>query len=133
MLNWSDEWYKLTLGVGSLAVAGMLSELWGNVLPFWVVLTVALMPLLVFVFVHPGELPAGVVRVAHVSASVWYVAVAAGLSVALARAVPPPRGWPVYPLFVLIGAIPCGVVLYRAVRGNYQLARNPESESGPMD
>ena len=117
MLSWSNAKYKLTLGVGSLAVAGMLSELWRDVLPVWVALAIALLPLVVFVFVHPDELPTRVVRVAHVAASVWYVVVAVGLLVTLALASPLPHAWPVYPLFVAVGAIPCGVVLYRAALG----------------
>ena len=120
VLSWSNAGYKLTLGVGSLAVAGMLSELWRDVLPPWVALAITLLPLAVFVFVHPGELPARVVRVAHVAASVWYVVVAVGLLVALATVRPLPRGWPVYPLFVVVGAVPCGIVLYRAALGRYQ-------------
>ena len=120
MLSWSNAKYKLTLGFGSLAIAGMLSELWQDVLPVWVALAIALLPLLMFVFVHPGELPARVVCVAHVAASVWYAVVSLGLLVALATVRPLPRAWPLYPLLVTIGAVPCCIVLYRAARGNYQ-------------
>lgn len=70
MLSWSNASYRLTLGVGGLATTGMLSELWGNLLPFWAILVVALLPFVVFVFVHPGELPDGIVRLAHVLAAV---------------------------------------------------------------
>ena len=83
MLSWSNAKYKLTLGIGSLAVAGMLAELWRDVFPVWAALTIALLPLVVFVFVHPGGLPARLVRIAHIAASVWYVVVAVGLLVAL--------------------------------------------------
>jgi len=76
-------------------------------------------PLVVFVFVHPGELPARVVRVAHVAASIWYALVAVALLFALATVQPLPRGWPIYPLFGATGAFPCGIVLYRAARGRY--------------
>jgi sulfite exporter TauE/SafE len=127
VLSWSNAKYKLTVGVGSLAVAGMLSELWRDVLPVWVALAIALLPLVAFVFVHPGELPARVVRIAHVAASVWYAVVAVGLLVALTTVRPLPRGWPIYPLFVAVGAVPCGIVLYRAARGRYQLPGTPEA------
>ncbi|MFL5330267.1 MAG: hypothetical protein ACJ8C4_15305 [Gemmataceae bacterium] len=50
MLSWSNVKYKMTLGVGSLAIAGMLSELLREVLPVWVALGVGLLPLGVFVF-----------------------------------------------------------------------------------
>lgn len=125
MLSWSNTKYKLTLGVGTLAVTGMLSELWRDELPVWVALTIALLPIVVFVFVHPGELPDRVVRIAHVAASVWYVVVAVGLLVALPTAKALPSGWPVYPLFVAVGAVPCGIVLYRAAHGRYQPSSTP--------
>jgi hypothetical protein len=128
VLSWSNSGYKLTLGVGSLAIAGMLSELWRDVLPAWAALAIALVPLVMFVFTHPGELPVGIVLVAHVVGSVWYVVVAAGLLIVLlSRAGPLPRGWPVYPLCVVAGAIPCGTVLYRAARGKYQSPADSES------
>ena len=120
VLSWSNAKYKLTLGVGSLAIAGMLAELWGDVLPVWMALVIALVPPVVFVFVHPGELPARFVGLAHTAASIWYVVVAIGLVVALATTAKPlPRGWPVYPVFVAIGAVPCAIVLYRWARGKY--------------
>lgn len=119
MLNWSDTNYKLTLGVGSLAIAGMLAERWQNVLSVWVILVIALLPFVVFVFVRPGELPDWSIRIAHVAASVWYVASVIGALVSLAMVQPLPRGWPVYLLFVAVGALPCAIVLCRAVCGRY--------------
>jgi hypothetical protein len=70
VLSWSNTGYKLTLGVGSLMIAGMLSELWQDVLPAWAGVSIALLPVVLFVFVHPGELPARVVWVAHVLAAI---------------------------------------------------------------
>jgi hypothetical protein len=120
VLSWSNAKYKLTLGVGSIAIVGMLAELWKGVLSFWLVLPIALLPLVAFVFCHPSELPAWFVRIAHVGGSIWYMVVATGLLIVLATNDKPlPRGWPVYPLFVMIGAFPCGVVLYRAASGKY--------------
>jgi hypothetical protein len=115
-----DSKYKLTLGVGSLAVTAMLAELCQKELSFWVVLVITILPLMVFVFVHPGELPAGFVRIAHTVASVWYLVVAIGLLVVLMTVLEPlPQGWPFYPVFVGIGGIPCVIVLYRMMRGRY--------------
>ena len=133
MLSWSDTKYKFTIGVGTLAIAGMSSELWRDVLPIWVLLVLALPPLTVFVFVHPGELSARLVRIAHVAASVWYLVVGGGQLVALSTLHPLPRGWQVYPPFVAVGAVPCGIVLYRAARGRYQppdIPEVPEAEPG---
>lgn len=119
MLNWSNTGYKLTLGVGSLILAGMLSELWQDVFPAWAGVGIALLPLVMFVFVHPGELPARVVWVAHGLAAIWYLALAVSLPVLWASSKPPPRGWPLGLLFLAMGAIPCVTVLYRVVRGRY--------------
>jgi uncharacterized membrane protein len=119
VLNWSNDGYKLTLGIGSLAIAGMLSDLAGKKLPVWVALPMALLPLVVFVLVHPGELSPRVVRLAHIFASVWYLLLAAGLLVTLLAARALPRGWPVYPICAAFGAIPCVIVLNRAALNRY--------------
>jgi sulfite exporter TauE/SafE len=134
VLSWSNAKYKLTLGVGCLAIGGMLAELWQHLLPLWVALVIVLLPVVVFVFVHPGELPTRLVRLAHAAASIWYVVVATGLLIALAtRAKPLPRGWPVYPLGVAIGAVPCGIVLCRVARGRYPPPVESEGSSAEPD
>ena len=114
-LNWSANAYKMTIGVGSLGFAAITSELWRPVLPFWVVLVIALFPLAAFVLADPQELPAPVVRIVQIAGSAWYLLAAIGLAVALLRAGPLPRGSLCYFLLLLVGAIPCCVVLYRAV------------------
>ena len=53
MLNWSLHGYKLTLGVGTLGLTGILSEMWVPALPFWIVISVVGPPLLIFVFADP--------------------------------------------------------------------------------
>jgi hypothetical protein len=127
MLNWSNTKYKFTLGIGSLATTAMMAELWKPVLPIWVVLVVALLPLVVFVFVQPGEMPAGFVRAAHVFASAWYVLSVIALSVGLYLAPTLPNGWMIFPLFCAVGLVPCALVLSQAVRGRYGL---PEEDRG---
>lgn len=120
MLKWSNTAYKFTLGVGGLAITGMMSELWQKVLPFWSIMIVALVPVVLFVFADPEDLPARIVRVAHAAGAIWYLLAAGGLLIALLlNAKPLPRGWPVYPLFVLPGAVPCVIVLYRMANGTY--------------
>jgi hypothetical protein len=120
MLSWSNAKYKLTLGVGSLGLTAILAEMWQGILPAWAAATIALLPLVVFVFVHPGEMPTSIVRVAHVAASLWYLIVAFGLLIGLAWTRPSPGGWLLYPVFVSVGAIPCAVVLSREFRGRYE-------------
>ncbi len=122
MLNWSNSGYKLTVGVGSLVVAGLLSTLFDKVLPAWAVVLIALVPLVLFVFFRPGEMPDLVVQAAHIFAAVWYLVVVVGLLVMLAENRPLPRGWPVYPLFAAVGAIPCVLTLYRAACGDNRVS-----------
>jgi hypothetical protein len=131
VLNWSKAKYLMTLGVGSLGVLGMLKELWGDVLPLWSALTIAQLP--VFVFIQPGELWAGGVRIAHVAASVWYIAVSVGLLIVIATIQPLPQVWLVYSVCVIVGAVPCGIVLYRAMLGSYQPPGTPDADSYTPD
>lgn len=133
MLSWSNIGYKLTLVPGSLVLVGMLSELWQDVLPAWAGLSIALLPVLLFVFVHLGELPARVVCVAHVLAAIWYLVLAAGLAVLLAANKPLPRGWWVGLLFLAMGAIPCCTVLYQVARGRYQSPEDSEKGHAERD
>ncbi|MEA2707517.1 MAG: hypothetical protein QOF78_118 [Phycisphaerales bacterium] len=121
MLNWSNTKYKFTFGIGSLAMTAIMAELWKPILPIWVIMVVALLPLVVFVFVHPDEMPAGFVRAAHVFAAVWYVASVAASSVGLCLAPKLPNGWIIFPLFCAMGLIPASLVLSQAVRGRYRV------------
>ena len=65
MLNWPWWRYKLTLGVGALATTGMMADLWQKVVPVWAIMAVTLLPILIFLFVKAGELPAWFVRAAQ--------------------------------------------------------------------
>lgn len=126
VLNWTNSTYKLTAGIGTLAVAGMLSERWQRDLPFWGVLVISIVPLVIFIFFRPDELPDRVVRIAHLVASIWYFVVAVALLADLFAMPLRPRGWPVYPIFAAVGAIPCGIVLYRVILGRYGTRENTE-------
>lgn len=119
MLSWSNNGYKFTLGIGSLALVGMMAERWKGVVPVWAVMLIALLPLVIFVFVHPHEAPPRLVRYSHAFASIWYIAVAVLLLVVLLSGPNLPRGWVIYPLFVSAGFVPCVIVLYRVAFGRY--------------
>src|SRR5262249_22145981 len=119
MLNWSDSLYALTLGMGSMAFAGMMSELLNRNMAIWCVLAIGLLPVTLFVFVHPDEVSAPIVRYAHLAASIWYVAAAAVLLITMLADGNVPRGRIVYSVGVGIGSIPCEIVLFRAIEGKY--------------
>jgi hypothetical protein len=123
MLNWSNTKYKFTLGIGSLATTAIMAELWKPILPVWVIMVVALLPLVVFVFVHPDEMPARLVLTAHVFASVWYLLSAIALSIGLIIAPKLPEGWLIFPVFCAVGLIPCVLVLSQAARKRYGLPK----------
>lgn len=112
MPNWSATKYKMTLGVGTLGMAAIMGELWKSILPVWWALVIALLPILVFVFIHPGELNARLVRYAQMAASIWYLIVAVVLLAALLMSAKLPEGWLIFQVFVVIGSIPCWLVLF---------------------
>jgi hypothetical protein len=117
MLNWSATKYKFTLGIGGMAVVGMLSELAKDQLPDWAAIAIALVPFTLFLFADPHDLPTRLVLSAQLFASAWYVVTACRLLVMMTWTGPKGNGWPVYPTCVTLGAIPCGIVLWRAARG----------------
>lgn len=118
MLNWSNAGYKFTLGIGSLAMAAAFAEIARKSLPVWLIITIAIVPLAVFIFIRPGELPARLVTICHVAVSLWYVVTAISLHIALfASGKPLPTGWPLFPVLMSLGLFPCGLVLWRAIRG----------------
>jgi hypothetical protein len=133
VLNWSDEKYKFTLGLGALALVGMLAELARPELPAWVAMAAALTPLILFVFLHPGELPDGVVRAAHVAASVWYLAAAAVVLNEGLRRAELPWAWALCTFLLLPGAVPCAVVLWRVARGKYVSPRKGPGRADGVD
>ncbi len=132
MLNWSDTQYKFTFGIGSLATTAIMAELWDAILPIWVIVTVAILPACVFVFVRPDEMPARFVRVAHVFASVWYVLTVAVVSLGLCLAPELPRGWIILPVFCAVGLLPAVLVLAQAVRGRYRASAEHDDQSRPV-
>jgi hypothetical protein len=118
MLNWSNTAYKFTLGVGALAMTGLIGDVWDENLPIWCVMLICVLPIAAFIFARPGELPERWVLTAHVLGSLWYLGWAIFLLARLLAAPHPPAGaHVVYPLFVGLGMIPCGIVLWRWLRG----------------
>lgn len=102
----------MTLGIGSLGMAGIMAELWKPILPVWCALGIALFPFTVFVMIQPDDYSARVVRSAQRTAAVWYLATTLVLLAALLIGGKLPLGWIIYEVFVLIGSIPCCMVLF---------------------
>jgi hypothetical protein len=125
MLSWPFPAIKLTVGVGTLAVTGMLAELWGGRLPVWLTAAVAVFPFALFVLVRPGELPDRLGRAAHFVAAVWYLAVGAVVLVGYAVLKADSGRFPFWLAFFADGAVPCALVVWRAGPG-----RNDRPDAG---
>lgn len=67
---------------------------------------------MVFIFIRPGEMNARFVRYTRMAASIWYLIAAMVLLTALLISPQLPHGWLVFQVFVLIGSIPCWLVLF---------------------
>jgi sulfite exporter TauE/SafE len=113
MIAWSNTKLKFTSGIGALCVTGMLADLSQQKLSFWLVLIVAMVPLLVFLFIQPEEMRRSIVLPFQVFASVWYLLSAIILSVLFLVRGELPRGFPVYFIGLAIGCIPCVMVFRR--------------------
>lgn len=132
MLHWSNIKYKFTLGIGALAIAGMMSELWQREVSLWLVLGIAMWPLILFVLVEPGDLPWRLVRFAHVVASLHYLTVIVVLLTLYLDQQPVPRGWPVYLFCSIAGTVPCGLVIFRWIIYGYR-PDEPEDATAKCD
>jgi hypothetical protein len=120
--------YKFTIGLWAMATGVLLRKLWPDELPIWLVMVLALVPLLVFMIVHPDFFPNRIVGFAHIAASLWYFAVTICLLTAMAGKDKPLAWLVLYLIFATIGGVPCGIVLYRWVQDKY-----PPPTKGPGD
>jgi hypothetical protein len=119
MLNWSNFGYKLTFGIGALGMAGIAGGLFRDVVPLWCLILIAIAPLVIFLFFRHEYISARLVRVAHLIAVIWYL-VATTFLVSVSAFNPEREGtWICMLSFLLVGCIPCIVVLYRITRGEY--------------
>ena len=116
MIAWSNTRLKFTSGIGGLGTTALLADISNHTLPIWLVLTITLVPLTVFVFVQPDEMPRSIVLPLQIFAAWWYLALSAVLSVLFFRMTEREKGWPVYFIGLVIGAVPCVVVLWRWLR-----------------
>ena len=110
MIAWSNAQLKLTAGIGALGVTALLADISHNQRPAWLAIAIALLPIVIFLFVRPDEMPRSVVLPLQVFAAIWYLALAAILTVLFFQLPQRPQGWPVYFVCLGIGCIPCVVI-----------------------
>jgi hypothetical protein len=114
MIRWSPAKLKFTLGIGSLASAAILSELSQKAIPAWLAVGIVILPLVVFVFADPDDMPRSIARYLQIGASLWYLVVNSILAV-LFIVGGVKVGWWLMFIFLAVGAVPCLIVIGRAV------------------
>jgi hypothetical protein len=133
MIKWSPAKLKLTLSIGTLCNAALISELFQNIIPAWLAVGIGMFPFAVFVFADPDDLPRSIARLLRVGASLWYLAVNSVL-VVLFLFSGLKVGWYIIFIGLAIGAIPCLIVLGRAVipepTEEEKRFLNPERDNG---
>lgn len=113
MINWSMNKLKFTSGIGCLCMAGLLGEVYGKHLPFWTVMLVTMPPLVLFLFFQSDDFPVRWVKRFQRLGAIWYFTVAIGLTVLFLQQGHLTRGWPIFFVGLILGGIPCGIVLWR--------------------
>jgi hypothetical protein len=116
MIQWSTPALKFTLGLGVLCTAGLLAELTHPQMPAWLAVALAILPIAAFVFVQPGDVSWRIARAVQVAASVWYIALASVVVTLFLEAGANVHGWPLYISGLLIGSVPCAIVLKREIQ-----------------
>lgn len=120
MLKWSNGVLKLTFGVGGLAMTAVLSTIYDKItLPFWLLFILTFLPFMIFVFVKPGEqLPDKTVSFSHLSGVIWYV-LCFFACIFLSYNKLPVKEFVLYTVLMLVGLIPCLVVMKKYLAGEY--------------
>jgi hypothetical protein len=116
MIAWSNNQLKFTSGIGALGTVALLADTSTQALPPWLAVGLAMLPILIFLFVQPGETRDSIVLPLQVLASLWYLSLAVILSYLFFNLDEKPKGWPVYFICLAIGSIPSIVVLKRCSR-----------------
>lgn len=111
-LNWSDSAYKMTIGIGCLGILNFEHSLFGGVLPIWFQIIWTCAP--IFIMVVSGMM--GIhSKASQVVASLIYLTTTAVL-VPMATVLDQcPRGWQLFLAFLILGAIPCLLILKNSV------------------
>ena len=113
MIAWSNNKLKFTSGIGALCATALLAELSHEKLPIWATIAIVIVPICFFLFFQPGEMPNSVVIPCQLLGAVWYLVMALVLTVMFFRHEEKIRGWQMYFPGLIIGAIPCVIILRR--------------------
>ncbi len=96
MIAWSNSKLKFTSGIGALCTAALLADISHQRIPVWVAIAMAMLPLLIFVFIKPGEIRRSIVLPCQIFAALWYILMAVTLSVLFFTMTEKTRGWPIF-------------------------------------
>ncbi len=73
-MNWSGGALKATIGAGSLPVVAVLGDVLAQYVGVFGMIAIVLVPLMLLVFVKPGELDDKWVKLVHMTSVIWYLA-----------------------------------------------------------
>jgi hypothetical protein len=113
MIEWSENKLRFTSGIGGLCTVALLADLSRERLPAWIAMAAALIPLLVFIFIRPGEMRRSIVLPLQIFAALWYLLLASILTIMFFERGEMTQGWPIFFVGLVIGCLPCLVVLWR--------------------
>ena len=124
-MRWSDAALKGTLGSGGLGVLAVWIETVEPFLNFWVLFAAVMLPFIVLLFIKIDEVAPALARFAHTFAVIWYLMLVLASAVLIAFR-GPQRTDLLFAFFMLIGMIPCVLILRGLFRGDYRTI-------GPVD
>jgi hypothetical protein len=73
-MNWSNAALKLTIGVGSMGATAIVSDALVERVALYSMIAIILVPFALLVFFKIGELADWIIKLAHLIAVLWYIA-----------------------------------------------------------
>ena len=114
MIRWSPIKLKFTLGIGTLGSIAIFSELWQKAIPAWAAVGITILPIVVFIFADPDDVPHSIAHFLQIGASLWYLVLNSLLVAMFVAKHRIDGGFLLMLAFLAIGCIPCLIVLGRA-------------------
>ena len=123
-MRWSDAALKGTLGSGGLGVLAVWIETVEPFLNFWILFAAVMLPFIILLFIKIDEVTPALAKVAHAVAVTWYLMLVLGSAAFIVLR--GPQGTDLlFAFFMLIGMIPCVLILRGLIRGDYQAGGMP--------